>query len=164
MSHPLEECKKVWETQVLVPSSLNSRDICFASPYCPKLDFKAISYWFLTYENEYPRIHKKTIRNDFLKKKKSLHALELPCGPITLTLLDIVAIISLKPLSKTYAIGLIEDQIERSEIDIDFSGKSYRAFIEKNAKDTEEVYDEEHIAFLMYWVSLHLTCTHSLQI
>lgn len=104
------------------------------------------------------------LMTSFLFWNRSLHALELPCGPITLTLLDIVAIISLKPLSKTYAIGLIEDQIERSEIDIDFSGKSYRAFIEKNAKDTEEVYDEEHIAFLMYWVSLHLTCTHSLQI
>lgn len=30
-----------------------------------------------------------------------------------------------------------------------------------NAKDTKE--DEEHIAFLMYWVSSHLLCTRSLQ-
>jgi len=37
-------------------------------------------------------------------------------------------------------------------------------FIEKNAKDTEEVSDEENISLLMYWVSLHLLCTRSLQI
>ncbi|KAG5151742.1 hypothetical protein JHK84_028214 [Glycine max] len=78
--------------------------------------------------------------------------------------MDIATITDPKPFSKTYAFILIEDQIERSEVDIDFSAKSYGAFIEKNVQDTEVVSDEEHIAFLMYWVSSHLLCTHSLQI
>jgi len=100
----------------------------------------------------------------FLFWNPSSRVLELPCGPIMLTLMDKVVITSFKPLDKTYVIGLFEDQIERSEIDIDFSAKSYGAFIEKNMKDTEEISDEEHISFLMYWVSLHLLCTCSLHI
>jgi len=96
----------------------------------------------------------------FLFWNISLHAWELPSGAVTLTLLDIAG---LKPLGKTYVAGLIEDQIERSEVYID-NARSYRAFIKKNAKDIEEVPDEEHIAFLMYWVSSHLLCTSSLQI
>ena len=36
----------------------------------------------------------------------------------------IATITSLKPLGKTYALGLIEDQIEMTEVDIDFSAKS----------------------------------------
>jgi len=35
--------------------------------------------------------------------------------------MDIVAITGLKPLGKTYALGLFEDQIERSEVEIDWS-------------------------------------------
>ena len=100
----------------------------------------------------------------FLFWNHILHALELPCGPISLTLLDITAINGLKPLGKTYALGLFKDQIERSQIDIDFSAKSYGAFIKKNVKDTKEISDAEHTAFLMYWVSSHLFCTCSLQI
>jgi len=90
--------------------------------------------------------------------------LELPCGSISLTLLDIAMIIGLKPLGKTYALGLFEDHIKRGEIDIYFTAKSYWAFIEKNVRDIEEIFDAKHIAFFMYWVSSHLICTCSLQI
>lgn len=48
-------------------------------------------------------------------------------------------------------------------MDIDLSVKSYGGFIEKHAKNTKEVLDEEHIVFLMYWVSSNL-CTRALQI
>ncbi|KAG4909385.1 hypothetical protein JHK87_055501 [Glycine soja] len=113
-----EECKKVWETHVLLLASLNSKNICFGGPYRPELDYEAIS----------------------------------------------AIITSLKPLGKTYALGLFEDQIERSKIDIDFSAKSYGAFIEKNMKDAKEISVEEHIDFLMYWVSSHLPCSRFLQI
>ena len=221
-----EECKKVWETQVLLLGFLNTQNICFVGPYRPTLDYEAISSWFLTYEDEHPIIHKDIIRSDFLKETSgifrvsppkdrktffnwlahveanksphqknigiydliqlskygifslymhmlmasflfwnwSLHSLKLPYDPITLTLMDIATITDPKPFSKTYAFILIEDQIERSEVDIDFSAKSYGAFIEKNVQDIEVVSDEEHIAFLVYWVSSHLLCTHSLQI
>lgn len=169
-----EECKKVWETQVLFPTSLNTQNICFACPYRLTLDYEAISNWFPIYKNEHPIIHKETIRSDFLKVKngifiasspkdrktffswlthvetkksrhwknisiydliqlseydivsldmpmlmasflfwnRSLHALEFPCGLVTLTLMDIAAIIGLKPLGKTYALVLIENQIK----------------------------------------------------
>lgn len=30
-----EECRRVWETQVLLPTSLNNKIVCFASPYRP---------------------------------------------------------------------------------------------------------------------------------
>ena len=43
--------------------------------------------------------------------------------------MDLIAIIGLKPLGKTYALGLFEDQIERSEVKIDGSAKSYGGFI-----------------------------------
>lgn len=95
---------------------------------------------------------------------RNLHDLVSPCGPVSPTLMDIASITSLKPLGKTYALGLSEDQFERSEVGIDFSAKSYKGFIKKNAKDTEEVFDKEHIAFLLYWVSSHLLCTWALQI
>lgn len=72
----------------------------------------------------------------FLFQNCSLHALEFPYGPISLTLLDVAAITGHKPLGKTYALGLFEDQIERGEIDIDFSAKSYEAFIKRNVRDT----------------------------
>ncbi|KAG4979982.1 hypothetical protein JHK85_033940 [Glycine max] len=75
----------------------------------------------------------------FLFCNRSLHALELPYGPVSLTLLDIVAIIGLKPLGKTYALGLFKDQIERAEIDIDFSDKSCGDFIEKNVRNTKQI-------------------------
>lgn len=78
--------------------------------------------------------------------------------------MDIANITGLKPLGKTCALGLLDDQIERSEVNIDSSVKSYGGFIEKNAKETEEVTHEENIAFLMYWVSFNLLCTWSLQI
>lgn len=67
-----EECRKVWETQVLLPSSLNSKNICFACPYRPKLDYESNSSWFPTYEDEYPIIHKENIRSDFLKEKSGI--------------------------------------------------------------------------------------------
>lgn len=64
--------------------------------------------------------------------------------------MDIALINSLKPLGKTYALGLFEDQIERNEVNIDWSAKSYNEFIGNNAKKIGELYNEEHIAFLMY--------------
>lgn len=45
----------------------------------------------------------------FLFWNWSLHALELPYGLVTLTLIDIARITGLKPLGKAYVLGLIED-------------------------------------------------------
>ena len=73
-----KECKKVWETQVLLSTFLNSKEICFASPYFPELDYEVINSWFPTYEDEYPIVHKETIRSDFLKEKSGIFRASTP--------------------------------------------------------------------------------------
>lgn len=78
--------------------------------------------------------------------------------------MNITMITGLKPLRETYALGLFDNQIKRSEVNIDWSAKSSGGFNEKNAKETREVSDKEHNVFLMYKVYLHLLCTQSLPI
>jgi len=56
----------------LLPTSLDTKPICFAGPYQPHIDFKAIKDWFPTYEGEQPLIHKDSIRSDFLKDKSKI--------------------------------------------------------------------------------------------
>lgn len=73
-----EECKKVWETQVLLLGFLNTQNICFVGPYRPTLDYEAISSWFLTYEDEHPIIHKDIIRSDFLKETSGIFRVSPP--------------------------------------------------------------------------------------
>ncbi|KAH1249502.1 hypothetical protein GmHk_05G012837 [Glycine max] len=173
-----EECKKVWETHVLLLASLDTKPICFASPYHPHIDLEAIKDWLPTHEGKQTLIHKGSIRSDFWKDKsgicrvlppkdrkiyltwlkcleakkaqhwkniniydmiqlskyevvkpKSTCLRELPYVPVSPTLMDLIAIIGLKPLGKTYSLGLFEDQIERSEVKIDGSAKSYGGFI-----------------------------------
>lgn len=65
----------------------------------------------------------------FVLEPKSTCLRELPYVPVSPTLMDLIAIIGLKPLGKTYSLGLFEDQIERSEVKIDGSAKSYGGFI-----------------------------------
>lgn len=55
------------------------------------------------------------LMSSFLFWNCSLHVLELPCGFISLNLLDIATIARLKPLGKTYVLGLFEDQIEKRD-------------------------------------------------
>ena len=69
MKNNVRRCGK---TQVLLPDSLNTKNICFAGPYCPTLDYEAISSWFPSYENEHPIIHQETIRGDFMKEKSGI--------------------------------------------------------------------------------------------
>lgn len=49
----------------------------------------------------------------FLLWNRSSHALELPYGLVTLILMDMDVITGLKPLGKTYALGLFEDKIKK---------------------------------------------------
>ena len=67
-----EECRKAWETQVLLLASLNSKNICSVGLFHLKLDYEANSSWFPTYDKEYPIIHKDIIRSDFLKEKSEI--------------------------------------------------------------------------------------------
>jgi len=43
-----EEYKRVWETQVLLPTSLDIKHICLAGPYHPHIDLETIKGWFIT--------------------------------------------------------------------------------------------------------------------
>lgn len=60
-----EEYRRVWETQVLLSTSLNNKTICFVGPYRPRVDLEDIEEWFHTHDGEYPIIHKESIRTDF---------------------------------------------------------------------------------------------------
>ncbi|KAG4954019.1 hypothetical protein JHK87_039613 [Glycine soja] len=71
LGHELE-CKKVWETRVLLPTFLNCKEICFACPYRPELNYESIESWFPIYEEGCPIIHKEAIRSDFLKQKSGI--------------------------------------------------------------------------------------------
>jgi len=72
------ECKKVWETHVLLLAFLNSREICFAGPYRFELDYESIGSWFPTFAEEYPIVHKENIRSDFLKEKSEIFRASSP--------------------------------------------------------------------------------------
>ncbi|KAG5028571.1 hypothetical protein JHK87_012085 [Glycine soja] len=67
-----EECKKVWETHVLLLASLDTKPICFASPYHPHIDLEAIKDWLPTHEGKQTLIHKGSIRSDFWKDKSGI--------------------------------------------------------------------------------------------
>lgn len=64
-----DECRRVWETQVLLLAYLENKIICFAGPYWSHLNFVDLKKWFPTCDDEYPIIHKENIRNSFLKDK-----------------------------------------------------------------------------------------------
>jgi len=78
-----EKHKKVWKTQVLLPTFLSSKQIFFVGPYCPELDYEAINSWFPTYEDKYPIVHKETIRSDFIKEKSGIFRASPPKDRMT---------------------------------------------------------------------------------
>jgi len=90
----------------------------------------------------------------------STNNLHLKCGMFTPTLLDVAAITRLKPTGETF-------DLDNCVLDIAFD---YRIatfdnyIIDHHDTDTEEVYDEEHIAFLTLWLSMYVFCTRSIQV
>lgn len=76
--------------------------------------------------------------------ESSTNTLQIPYGMITLTLFDVVTITSLRPTSDNF------DPTKRDEDTINFNTNhvSFGKYIEDHHNTTsEEVFDEEHIAF-----------------
>ncbi|CAJ2655416.1 unnamed protein product [Trifolium pratense] len=80
--------------------------------------------------------------------ESSTNTFHFECGMMTPTLLDVAAITGLSPLGDTYDPCKASDTIK-----FDFRNKSYSKYIVENRKTSDEVSDEEHIAFLTLWLS-----------
>ncbi|RYQ84696.1 hypothetical protein Ahy_B10g104156 [Arachis hypogaea] len=82
---------------------------------------------------------------------------------ITPTLLDVVAITDLPPLEEE--ILTITQSTTGVAYAIDISSTTYQSFILNNkGQDGEPVSDNEHIAFLLYWLSGVVFCARSIQV
>jgi len=84
-----------------------------------------------------------------------------PYGMLTPTLFDLAAITGLKPSGVTFRPDIKLKKVEiRPKMDV----MTYNTWLSRNNKETGEVSNEEHIAFLMYWLSTYVFCSKSLQI
>src|ERR1051325_45426 len=82
---------------------------------------------------------------------------------ITPTLLDVAALTGVKPA------GIVFNHTDHEIIPIKFDvGESkhptYNNFIQHHHCESEEVSDEEHVAFLTLWLSRCVFCSRSMQI
>lgn len=89
----------------------------------------------------------------------STNTFQLPCGMLTPTLFDIAVITGLSPLGDTF------DPTLPMKKTFSFGWASLQNYIEDHHnKDFVEVSDEEHITFLILWLSYYIFCLGSLQI
>jgi len=83
--------------------------------------------------------------------------MQLKCGPLSPTLFDAAAITGQPPIGESYD----PDREKMTHFKLDVV--PYGAFINKYFdKSTTEVYNEEHIAFLAFWLSHYICLLHSL--
>lgn len=89
----------------------------------------------------------------------STNTFQLPCGMLIPNLFDVAAITVLSPLGETFDPTLL------TENTFTFGRAILLNYIEDHHnKDSVEVSDEEHIAFLTLWLSYYVVCPGSLQI
>ncbi|XP_058753057.1 uncharacterized protein LOC131626238 [Vicia villosa] len=89
----------------------------------------------------------------------STNTFYFPCGMMTPTLFDMDSITGLSPL------GEIFNPTLPTEMEFNFGNATITKYIlEHHIKDSTKVYNEEHLAFLTYWLSYYLFCHGSLQI
>ncbi|QHO12431.1 uncharacterized protein DS421_15g506860 [Arachis hypogaea] len=91
------------------------------------------------------------------------HTFHTPYGMIIPTLLDVAAITGLPPLGEE--ILTTTRSITDSKYAIDISSITYQSFIFNNrGREGEPVSDNEHMAFLLYWLSGVVFCVRSIQV
>src|SRR3954469_13311210 len=91
----------------------------------------------------------------------SHNTFHLPCGIVTPTLFDVAAITGLRPTGETFDPNEMDDDT----IGFNNSTVTYTAFIQRHhVTATEEVSDNEHIAFLALWLSRCAFCSRSIQV
>ncbi|GAU28512.1 hypothetical protein TSUD_156690 [Trifolium subterraneum] len=91
--------------------------------------------------------------------ESSTNTFQFECGMMTPTLFDVAAITGLSPTGDTY-----DPTLAGSKIEPNIRAKSYTRYIEEQNQLKGEVSYEEHVAFLIFWLSQHVFCTRSLQV
>ncbi|QHO38073.1 uncharacterized protein DS421_4g117190 [Arachis hypogaea] len=91
------------------------------------------------------------------------HTFYTPYGMITPTLLDVAAITGIPPSREK--ILTISKSITGVKYAIDISFTTYQSFILNNrGQDEAPISNNEHIAFLLYWLSGVVFCAQSIQV
>jgi hypothetical protein len=88
------------------------------------------------------------------------NSMNLKCGMLTHTLLDVAAITSLKPTRETF-----DPNSTLANLKFKFIKAIFTRYIsEHHVTDTEEVSDVEHVALLTLWLSHFIFCSRSFQV
>jgi len=90
----------------------------------------------------------------------STSSLHHKCGMLTPTLLDVAAITGLKHIGETF-----DPDNFSSNLHFEFTRALFGLYIKDHHEtETDDVTNEEHIAFLTFWLSLYVFCTKSIQV
>lgn len=90
----------------------------------------------------------------------STNTFQLPCGMITPTFFDIAVMVGVRP------IGLDFDpaKVTRTDLAFSFSWTTYCSFIEDHQEASKNIFVQEHIIFLTYWLLRYVFSTQSIQV
>ena len=93
----------------------------------------------------------------------STNTFHTKCGMMTPTLLDLAALIGVKPARKVF--NLTDHEPIPIKFDVGESRHpTYANFINYHHRDSDDVSDKEHVAFLTLWLSRFVFCSRSMQI
>jgi len=107
-----------------------------------------------------PKYHNEMITDALHFWNPSNISLHLKCGMLTPTLLDVAGLTGLKPTGQSF-----NPDSHDSEISFDFTRLANGNFIKDQRVTTSaEVSDKEHIAFIIYWLSMYIFCSRSIQV
>ncbi|GAU51698.1 hypothetical protein TSUD_415080 [Trifolium subterraneum] len=109
---------------------------------------------------EEPNFHTEMIIAALHFWERSTCTFHFKMGMMTPTLFDIAAIIGLRPIGPTF-----NPKYVSPEFSFDYENMTFSNFIQDHhITKSDEVSDEEHIAFLTYWLSHFIFCTESLHV
>ncbi|QHO49620.1 uncharacterized protein DS421_1g15530 [Arachis hypogaea] len=180
---------KTWESQVLLPLTIDdsiligyfdSNNRLFRNH--PKTNIGGYHAWLSKVETEKTTLWKEIGIYDLIQLSKisytvnsglmggvlyfwdeTSHTFHTPYGMITPTLLDVAAITGLSPLGEEILTTTRSTTGVKYAIDI--SSTTYQSFILNNrGRDGEHISDNEHIAFLLYWLSGVVFCARNIQV
>ncbi|XP_050916401.1 uncharacterized protein LOC127131528 [Lathyrus oleraceus] len=95
--------------------------------------------------------------------ESSTNSFHTKCGMITPTLLDIASITGLKPIGEVFDCEAVAPISLRFDVS-DSCKPTYNNFIDHHATSASPVIDEEHVAFLILWLSRFVFCSRSMQV
>ncbi|XP_027337222.1 uncharacterized protein LOC113850902 [Abrus precatorius] len=92
---------------------------------------------------------------------RATSSFHVPCAMITPTLFDVAAIAGLRPTGPSFR---PDSHPKNPDVTPNFQKLSYQLFITLNMNRDGPITDEEHVAFLMFWLSAYVFCSRSLQV